>query len=132
MALLLDDDYENLAERGITFVEDEGLRAFIFTNFSLSEDLYTVSACDVLVIIPANYNQAGNDMFWTFPRLERKDGQQIPNSCEVSGGDNRTSGGRVFCRWSRHWNEGPGVWRSGRDDIISIHRRIVAALKSPG
>lgn len=131
MALLLPGDYKKLEERGITFEESEAQRFFIFTVFALPKGVYAVDRCDVLVIIPPNYNQAGNDMLWTNPRLVRASGQSIPASNEPGGGDNRTWNGREFCRWSRHWASGPSVWRPGRDDILSIYRRVKWAFEHP-
>lgn len=131
MPLLFDDDYEKLREREITYEESEPHRFFIFTQLVLPAGQYTVAACDVLVVIPPNYNQDGNDMFWTFPRLYRADGRQIPAVLDPAGGDNRVLNGKEYCRWSRHWQAGPGMWRPGRDDIISIYRRIVWALQRP-
>jgi Prokaryotic E2 family E len=132
MPLLFDEDYVKLKERGLSYEESEQQRFFIFTQYPLPGALYTVAACDVLVVIPANYNQAGNDMFWTFPRLYRTDGKQIPNVNDPGGGDPRSWKEREFCRWSRHWvPPNPGVWRPGKDDIISIYRRIDWALRNP-
>ncbi len=131
MALLLSEDYKKLAERGITFEESEPERFFIFTALRLPEEIYSVEGCDVLVMIPPNYNQAGNDMFWTNPRLARVSGQGIPASNDPGQGDNRTWSGREFCRWSRHWQSAANAWRPGRDDILSIFRRIEWALKHP-
>lgn len=132
MPLLFDEDYEKLRERGIPFEEDGAQRFFVFTGFVLPHGLYQVSSSDVLVVIPPNYNQAGNDMFWTYPRLHRADGRPIPAVLDPGGGDNRVWKGREHCRWSRHWNPpAAGVWRPGRDDIISIYRRVDSALKNP-
>jgi len=78
MPLLFDEDYSKLKDRDLSYEESEQQRFFIFTQYQLPSGLYTVGTCDVLVVIPANYNQAGNDMFWTFPRLYRTDGKQIP------------------------------------------------------
>ena len=128
MALLFEEDYTNLRQRGISYEEDEPQRFFLFTSYSLPEDLYTIPVCDVLVVIPPNYNQAGNDMFWTYPRLHRREGKQIPATMNPGGGDSRVWQGKEFCRWSRHW---PGHWRPGRDDIISIYRRVYWALSHP-
>ena len=124
MPLLFDEDYSKLKDRCLFYEESEQQRFFIFTQYPLPSGLYTLGICDVLVVIPENYNQAGNDMFWTFPRLHRVDGQQIPAVLDPAGGDNRIWKDREFCRWSRHWQSGPGVWRPGKDDIISIYRRI--------
>lgn len=129
--LLLDEDYENLREHGITYEESEPNRFFIFKHLALPDGLYTVAACDALVVIPPNYNQGGNDMFWTFPRPYRADGKPIPAVMDPGGGDSRILDGKEYCRWSRHWPTGPGTWRPGKDDIISIYRRVVWALERP-
>lgn len=132
MPLLLDSDYERLRGVGLTFEEDTVQNFFIFLGVRLPENQYTAPACDVLVIIPPNYPQAGNDMFWTYPRLHRKDGRPIPAVLEPGGGDNRFWKEREFCRWSRHWApNSPGGWRPGKDDIISIYRRIEWAMRYP-
>jgi hypothetical protein len=132
MPLLFESDYEKLRARGFTYEESEPERFFVFSHYLLPAGLYSEPTCDVLVVIPPNYNQAGNDMFWTYPHLRRLSGVPIPGANNPGGGDNRISKGREFCRWSRHWNPpGRGVWRPGRDDIISIYRRIEWALKNP-
>ena len=132
MPLLLDSDYVKLRERNLAFEESERDRFFIFKSHVLPPGLYNESACDVLVVIPPNYNQAGNDMFWTYPHLRRVSGVPIPAANNPGGGDNRVWGGREYCRWSRHWNpQGKRVWRPGFDDIISIYRRVEWALKNP-
>lgn len=132
MPLLFESDYEKLKERGIAYEESLGDRFFVFTNHATQPGLYASPNCDVLVVIPANYNQAGNDMFWTHPQLRRVDGVPIPAANKPGDGDNRTWNGREYCRWSRHWNPpSPGVWRPGRDDIITIYRRVDWALRNP-
>jgi hypothetical protein len=129
MPLLFEEDYRKLEARGIPYEEAEAQRLFVFKGFRLPEGLYTAALCDVLVGIPQNYNQDGNDMFWTFPRLQRADGKPIPATLDPGGGDNRSHKGQEFCRWSRHWP--PGIWRPGKDDIVSIYRRIEWALQNP-
>lgn len=131
MSLLFDEDYQTLNELGISYVEDEGQRFLVFKSYPLPENLYEQIHCDVLVIIPTNYNQDGNDMFWTNPRLIRKDGRPIPNSENYRGGDSRQFDGREFCRWSRHWRNPASRWRPGIDDITTILRRIEWALRKP-
>lgn len=132
MPLLLESDYASLHDAGIAFEEVESQRFFIFKNVRLPEHQYNVAECDVLVMIPPNYPQAGNDMFWTYPRLRRADGRPIPQSFDPGAGDNRLSGEREFCRWSRHWPpSSPGAWRPGKDDIMSVYRRIEWALAHP-
>lgn len=132
MPLLLDSDYERLREGCLAYEEDAAHRFFVFCSLKLGEAQYQVATCDALVVIPQNYPQAGNDMFWTFPRLRRPDGRQIPATLDPGGGDNRFCNGREFCRWSRHWDPSSSSgWRPGKDDIMTIYRRVVWALKFP-
>jgi hypothetical protein len=132
MSLLFDEDYEKLEQRGFSWEEDPQSRFFIFKDYALPAGMYNVDKCDVLVVIPPNYNHGGNDMFWTYPMLSRKDGKAIPKINTPSMNDNRHYGGREFCRWSRHWHPNTSsAWRPGKDDIISIQRRIEWALKNP-
>lgn len=131
MPLFLEKDYKALEERAVSFVEDDGQRFFVIQGYKLPEGIYKQEQCDVLVVIPQNYPQAGNDMFWTYPRLVRIDNKVIPQTNEVGGGDNRTFQGKEYYRWSRHWNHGPSVWRPGKDDIITILRRLDWAFRRP-
>jgi hypothetical protein len=130
--LLLDSDYERLRDAGISFQENEANRFLVFLGVSLSQPKYNVAECDVLVVVPPNYPQAGNDMFWTYPSLNLADGRAIPQVLGPGGGDNRIWNGREFCRWSRHWQpDSPGAWRPGKDDVMSIYRRVIWALGHP-
>ena len=131
MLLLLDTDYAELQERGLSYLEDGALRFLILLDYPLRDGLYHEKNCDVLVIIPQNYNQAGIDMFWTHPHLTRVDGKTIPNMNAPGGGDNRTFNGKEFCRWSRHWNHTPVLWRAGKDNVVTILNRITWALNNP-
>ena len=131
MPLLLDTDYQELQDQGVSYVEEEEQRFFVVPNFKLLEGLYNEDSCDVIVIIPKNYNQGGNDMFWTHPHLTRADGKAIPRMNGPGGQDNRTYEGREFCRWSRHWHQGPAVWKPGLDNISTILRRVTWALGNP-
>jgi len=131
MPIISEEDYDKLKQCGIDFEEDEQQRFFVFKNYALPTDVYQVASCDILVVIPPNYNQAGNDMFWTLPRLNRADGKGIPQTSNLGDGDNRKYRDQEFCRWSRHWQKEGNAWRAGRDDIISIQRRIEWALNHP-
>jgi hypothetical protein len=84
MSLLFDSDYEYLKETGQDCVEDEASRFLIFKGFPLPGGVFKVgeaarSVVDVLYMIPPNYNTEGGDMFWLNCKLERVDGQGIPN-----------------------------------------------------
>ena len=75
MPLLLDEDYDALKERGVSFVEDEAQRFLVLQGYKLPEGVYSQECCDILIIIPPKFPQAGNDMLWTNPRLIRTDGK---------------------------------------------------------
>ena len=59
MPLLLDEDYERLRDCGIVIEEAAEQRFLIFRNVTSGGQVYTVPECDVLVVIPPNYPQAG-------------------------------------------------------------------------
>lgn len=136
MALLTKEDYSDLERMGLKFREAESLRFLVFLDFPLTVGLYQVSQCNVLVIIPPTYPTAGNDMLWTYPRLQRADGIVIPGTLDPNNPDYRlesqrdvrTYEGNVYERWSRHWNVGNQLWRAGRDDITTIINRLTYVL----
>lgn len=131
MPLLLGEDYKELDAQGFSYTEDEAQRFLVLLDYKLPKGIYDHEVCDVLVVIPSNYPQAGNDMLWTNPRLSRLDGKPIPKTNNVGGGDNRIFRGKEFCRWSRHWNQGKSLWRPGTDGMETILRRIDWAFRRP-
>ncbi|AZZ92411.1 hypothetical protein EUZ85_17455 [Hahella sp. KA22] len=131
MPILLDEDYKEMEAQGFSYIEDEALRFLVLTDYKLPKGIYDHELCDVLIVIPNNYPQAGNDMFWTNPRLSRLDGKLIPATNNMGGSDNRMFQEKEFCRWSRHWHHGKSVWRPGADGIETILRRIDWALRRP-
>ena len=134
MALLIEEDYCDLERMQMEYKEDEGQRFLVFPNFKLKAGLYQVDQCSVLVVIPQNYPTAGNNMLWTYPRLQRTDGRVIPGTIDlsnpVSSRDTRTFEGKVYERWSRHWQVGNQVWRAGRDNITTIVNRLTFVLEN--
>ncbi|HHC6614289.1 TPA: E2/UBC family protein [Vibrio parahaemolyticus] len=131
MPLFLDEDYIALKERSVSYIEDVTQRFFVIQDYKLPEGVYRQEFCDVLVVIPKNYPQAGNDMFWTNPRLVRSDGKVIPQTNNEGAGDNRRYNEKEFCRWSRHWNRGPSIWQPGKDNVVTILRRLDWAFRRP-
>jgi len=132
MSLLTDEDYADLRDAGMAVEEDEANRFLIFKAFALPPGMYTVQAADILLVVPPNYNQAGNDMFWTYPRLAKSDGQGIINTNNPGDNDNRTHAGLEYCRWSRHWADNmTSRWRPGRDNAMSMYRRVEDAINNP-
>lgn len=129
--LLLEEDYQVLKNYGISYAEDLAQRILVLKGYPLPGDVYQQTSCDVLLVVPSNYNQSGNDMLWTNPRLVRKDGKPIPATNEYGGADSRHFEGLEFCRWSRHWNAGDARWRPGVDGVETMFRRVEWALKNP-
>jgi hypothetical protein len=132
--LLVDDDYEYLKSCGLEHVEDEGQRYFVFRTFPLPPEMYchdgvVLTAVNVLVRIPANYNTTGTDMLWLNPPLMRKDGKGIPAAHTFGNGDPSHFEGQEYCRWSRHY--AADSWKAGIDGVRKIISRIDWALRNP-
>lgn len=130
MPLLRTAEYGRLAELALDHSEDEATRQLVLHDFNLPSGVYNVDACDLLVLIPPNYPDAGIDMFWTRPRLTRKDQKPIPQTSAPGDRHNRHFDGGEYCRWSRHWNTPQTRWRAGVDDIDSILRRLQWAFEN--
>jgi hypothetical protein len=133
MPLLFDSDYDYLKETGQEYVEDEAARFLILKQFPLPAGVFKTGGApcatvDVLYIIPQNYNTEGGDMFWVNCKLERVDGNPIPN-ISGPGEDSRTQAGIEYLRWSRHWHNKP--WRPKIDDIQQIVDRLAWAFANP-
>lgn len=131
MPLLHNEDYKFLADKGLEYEESQSDHYLVLKNYPLPNEMYNVNRCDVLIIIPPNYNACGNDMFWTRPMLSRLDNKPIPSINKPSDNDNRQYGGKEFFRWSRHWNEAASAWKPNVDNIITILQRIEWALNHP-
>jgi|GEM_PF-1605732 len=132
MALLTKEDYSKLAAMSLEYKEELNQRFLVFPKFKLVENLYQVNFCEILVVIPETYPAAGNDMLWTYPRLLRTDGLLIPGTIpdcpNPANRDVRVFEGKVFERWSRHWNAGNQLWRPGKDEINTIVNRLTYVL----
>lgn len=133
MALLTEEDYSDLERMQLKYKEDEIKRFLVFKDFNLKTGMYQVDQCNVLVVIPATYPMAGNDMLWTYPRLKRNDGMVVPGTIDPQlyaehQRDVRIYEEKVYERWSRHWNVGNQVWRAGRDNIVTIVNRLTYVL----
>lgn len=136
MSLITQSDQARLLEIGMPFLEvEEGTNRFlILTQYPLKNGMYQVDQCEVLIVIPANYPQAGNDMFWVYPQLKRLDGKPIPGTSVPQNeqqGDPRFWNGKRYDRWSRHWPNPPHAWRPGKDDIDAILNRLSWCLENP-
>ncbi|MBA4409723.1 MAG: hypothetical protein C0397_09920 [Odoribacter sp.] len=130
MGLLFDDDYIILEDSGLTIEEDINSRFLVIKNYPLKEGLYqsngqSLKEIEVLLIIPSNYNTSGGDMFWTYPKISRIDGVEIP----AYGGDPRIYNEKTYDRWSRHWQ--PQTWIPKKDNIVKLLSRVEWALQNP-
>ena len=132
MALLTKADYSKLEDMSLDYKEDTDRRFLVFQKFKLVPNLYQVDFCEILVVIPETYPTAGNDMLWTFPRLLRTDNLVIAGTIlaeqEQLGRDVRIYDGKVFERWSRHWNAANQLWRPGKDEVSTIINRLTYVL----
>lgn len=130
MELLTATDYEQLDGAGLDSVEESGRRFLILKDYQLPVGIYNVSKCNILVEIPSNYPDAGNDMFWVHPELFRSNGKAIPAAARFGGGDPRHHDDKEYCRWSRHWNT-VQRWDPAKDRIKTILNRITWCLLKP-
>ncbi|HEY9277000.1 MAG TPA: E2/UBC family protein [Methylotenera sp.] len=132
MAILTNEDYSKLEAMNLKYKEDNDKRFLVFLDFQLKPGLYQINSCDILVVIPETYPNAGNDMFWTNPRLQRTDGMVIPGTIPAdqpeANRDVRIFEGKIYERWSRHWNSGNQLWRAGKDEISTIVNRLTYVL----
>lgn len=131
MGLLLEEDYIRIAEIKIEFEEESDNQYLVFHKYELPKGLYNVDICSVLVVIPANYNDAGIDCIWVSPLLSRKDGKPIPRASAKGAGENHNFQGQEYCRWSRHWNSGHNNWKPGVSNIDTILRRLRWIFEHP-
>lgn len=134
MALLFDEDYEILKNSGIEYEEAEVQRFLILKNFPLELGLYSyndefLESAEILIVIPPNYNTAGNDMLWTYPELKRTDRTPIPAAFGFGQGDSRQYNDKEYCRWSRHFPA--NSWRPKIDNIQKILDRVEWVLRNP-
>lgn len=130
--MLLDEDYEYLQDIGQAIEEYEASRSVVFKDFPLPKGIYeadgeAASVADVLIELPSVYNNAGPDMFWTYPHLTLAGGAEI--KAAAPGADVRNLEGRIYERWSRHW--GKAGWRPRADNVSTVVDRLNWAFAHP-
>ena len=130
MNLLTSNDYDCLNKMGLQSIEVPDQHFLILKDYELPEGIYNVNKCNILVIIPNNYPDAGNDMFWVHPELYRSDGKQIPAAFKFGGNDARHHDNKEYCRWSRHWDNNQR-WNPSEDGISTIINRLTWCLNNP-
>jgi hypothetical protein len=111
---LPEEDEDYLRQKGFDWelipVEEEG--CLVLKGYSVSATVYDRSATDVMIRIPAQYNNAALDMFYCDPPLKLKNGG-YPNRADHF--ENHV--GRKWQRFSRHF---PTPWRPGVDGLPTL------------
>jgi hypothetical protein len=121
---LPEEDEEYLRQKGYDWqlvpVGNEG--CLVLKGYPVSADTYDRSSTDVMIRIPAQYNNAALDMFYCDPPLKLKSGG-YPQAADHF--ENHID--RRWQRFSRHF---PSPWRAGVDGIATlltfVHRELQA------
>lgn len=107
---LLESDEDFLRQKGYRFdATAQGAEMHVVIHDFPVSGAYSAPCVDLLVRLPAGYPNAHPDMFWTIPHLTLADGR-VPQGAGVK----ENHGGRIWQRWSRHWN---APWRPGTDGL---------------
>lgn len=112
---LPESDEEYLRTKGYEYelvpVGNEG--CLIIKNYPVSEALYDCSSVDLMIRIPAQYNNAALDMFYCDPELRLKASGEYPHRAKVF----KEHVGRRWQRFSRHF---PTPWQPGVDGLPKL------------
>jgi hypothetical protein len=92
----------------------------VIRDFAVSGDKYDRDLTDLMIMIPAGYNQAQLDMYWVDPRLLLKNGQYPPAANVFETHLNRS-----WQRFSRHLSQ----WRPGLDGLPMFFALIQSELQ---
>ena len=111
---LPEEDEEYLRQKGYAWelipVGSEGF--LVLKNVAVSADVYDRSTTDVMIRIPAQYNNAALDMFYCEPPLKLKSGGYPDRADHFE--DHIA---RHWQRFSRHF---PVPWRPGVDGLPTL------------
>ena len=105
-----DENYLNNKGHAWELVPDGSGACLVFKDYVVSTERYDRSKTDLMIRIPAGYNNAGLDMFYVDPPLKLKNTNTYPKAAEVF----ETHAGRTWQRFSRHL---PAAWRAGVDGL---------------
>lgn len=119
---LLEEDEKYLAEKGYSWElqPDGGNLALIIKNYPVNENVFDRSRADLLIIIPAQYNNARLDMYYVDPPLKNKDGS-YPQAADQF----EDHAGRRWQRFSRHLD----TWLPGIDTLAGFMSLISRELQ---
>lgn len=123
MSFLPSVEIEYLKNKNYEFNEVDcgSQKGLILRNFPLPSDRFDAVAVDVLILIPAGFPDIGSDMFYTFPWVKFSQSGQFPKAADQP----LQFDGITWQRWSRHSKD----WRSGRDGIRTVLKRIQHAIE---
>ena len=125
MGLLLPSDVRWLDEKGYVWSmsaqENNGL--LVLTDFRVDSSRYDRESVDLLIHIPAAYNDATLDMWYVWPHVKMRSGDE-PDRAHVR----QNWLGREWQGFSRHLPS----WRAGLDDLPRFMTFVVAELQRPG
>lgn len=122
-------DIAYLTEKGIQYVlsSEANMTCVLFPSYSLPAG-YDRTSSDLLLRLQPGFPDVPPDMWWFNPGIRLADGRTI-RATEVS----EPHLGRVWQRWSRHFNA--GQWRPGTDSLESflalIRKELHRCVKDP-
>ena len=119
---LLEEDEDYLKEKKYAWEllpEGDGA-CLVIKGFPVSSQVYDRAQTDLMIRIPAQYNNAGLDMFYADPPLRLKASNTFPDRADHF----EDHCNRNWQRFSRHF-----PWRSGVDGLPTmlafVHRELV-------
>ncbi len=116
-------DCEYLELDGFNFEElHDGSRfGIVLKSLALPEGRYDAGQADVLILMPPGYPDVSPDMFYLTPWLKLVSQNAFPPQADQAFQFN----GRNWQRWSRHNSQ----WRTGRDGIWTVIKRVEHAIQ---
>lgn len=123
---LPEDDEGYLRHKGFDWellpVGEEG--CLVLKDYAVSASMYDRATTDVLIRIPAQYNNAALDMFYCDPPLKLQSGAYPDRADHFE-----THIGRNWQRFSRHF---PTPWRAGVDSLPTLLTFVQRELHRQG
>lgn len=99
---------------------DGGMTNVLLFAWALPPGL-NIDSADLLIRLPGGYPDVAPDMWWFDPPVLGRDGRSFPGTDAQE-----THVGRVWQRWSRHFQA--GQWQSGADGLESYLALIRGVL----
>ena len=123
---LLDDDGEFLRGKGLVWelLPDGSGYCIVIKDFPVNAAKYNRSSVQLMICVPAGYNDAKLDNFYVDPWLHIKATAAPPHQANVP----EKHAGRDWQRFSRHLP----TWRAGVDTLRTFWPHIIKELQQPG